>query len=90
MGRAVITASRADQFSQESDTLHNGVFTSCLLGSMHAGGSGWALGKVFEDVRDRVAKAVRNQTPSAQFSGKADSFVLGVAEGQAPPGSNGR
>ncbi len=89
MGRAVITASRADQLSQESEALHNGVFTSCLLASMRSGGSELPLGKVFEDVRDRVIKTVRNQTPSSQFSGKADSFVLGVAEGQAPAASSG-
>ena len=79
-GRAVITASRADQFSQESPAIQHGYFTACLLDSLQAGGAQWPLAKVFQDVRERVTKAVRNQTPSSQFSGSAESFVLGVPE----------
>ena len=88
-GRAVITASRADQFSQESEALKNGYFTSCLLNSFRDGGVEWPLAKVFQDVRDRVMKAVKNQTPSSQFSGSADSFVLGVPEAEASSAQTG-
>ncbi len=85
-GRAVITASRADEESFESSELGNGYFTYFLLRELRQEHGLRPLGTVFPAVRTRVGEAVRtnnlgrSQTPSFEFTERADSIVLGVAE----------
>lgn len=82
-GRAVITASRADEVSWESAELKNGYFTHYLLEVLRAGGGNESLEHVFVRVRSTVSTKVKgdrgaSQTPSFQLSEGADSIVLGV------------
>jgi uncharacterized caspase-like protein len=85
-GRAVITASRANEASWESPDLQNGYFTHYLIETLRASHGNDKLADVFSRVRDVVSVQVKNdrgatQTPSYQFSEGADVIVLGV---QAP------
>jgi uncharacterized caspase-like protein len=82
-GRAVITASRANQLSWESATLKNGYFTHYLIDALRASHGNESLDHLFPQVRTTVATHVKtdvgaNQDPSYQFSEGADSIVIGV------------
>jgi uncharacterized caspase-like protein len=82
-GRAVITASRANQLSWESATLKNGYFTHYLIDALRASHGNESLDHLFPQVRSTVAAHVKtdvgaNQDPSYQFSEGADSIVIGV------------
>jgi uncharacterized caspase-like protein len=85
VGRAVITASSADEVSWEDETHQNGYFTHYLLDALSAGKGESPLGEVFPRVRDQVLASVtkdhqgQRQTPTSQFSEQAESIVIGVA-----------
>jgi uncharacterized caspase-like protein len=87
-GRAVITASRADEESWEDPRFHNGYFTHYLIEALREKDGAQTLGDVFPKVRDEVLTSVRNdhegktQTPSCEFSERASTIVIGVPEGQ--------
>jgi Caspase domain len=85
-GRAVITASRANEESWESPKLQNGYFTHYLLQVLQEGHGEDRLDHVFAQVQTRVSSHVKtdfnaSQNPSFEFSEHADSIVLGVPEG---------
>jgi Caspase domain len=85
-GRAVITASRANEESWESPKLQNGYFTHYLLQVLQEGHGEARLDHVFAQVQTRVSSHVKtdfnaSQNPSFEFSEHADSIVLGVPEG---------
>jgi uncharacterized caspase-like protein len=84
-GRAVITASRANEESWESPKLQNGYFTHYLLEVLRESHGEDRLDHVFTQVQTRVSTHVKtelnaNQNPSFGFSEHADSIVLGVPE----------
>lgn len=81
-GRAVITASRADEVSWESASLQNGYFTHYLVDVLTKAPQNTPLKDAFLKVRTRVNAQVRldhhaSQTPSFDFGPEADSIVLG-------------
>jgi uncharacterized caspase-like protein len=86
IGRAVITASRADELSWEDETHQNGYFTRCLLETLRQGNGTSTLGQIFPKVRYDVQANVgkdhqgQRQTPIAEFSQQADSIVINVPE----------
>jgi uncharacterized caspase-like protein len=85
VGRAVITASRADEESWEDKADQNGYFTHCLLAALRDGNGNNALGQVFTKVRDEVKESVskdegQRQTPTSDFSEQAASIVISVPE----------
>jgi uncharacterized caspase-like protein len=80
-GRAVITASRANESSWESAKLQNGYFTHYLLEVLREGHGEDRLDHVFSQVRTRVSSRVKtelnaSQNPSFEFSEHADSIAL--------------
>jgi uncharacterized caspase-like protein len=82
-GRAVITASRANEQSWESPKLQNGYFTHYLLEVLRESHGEDRLDHVFTQVQTRVSTRVKtelnaNQNPSFEFSEHADSIVLGA------------
>jgi uncharacterized caspase-like protein len=84
-GRAVITASRANEESWESATLQNGYFTHSLLEVLRESHGEERLDHVFPLVETKVAAQVKkelnaNQNPSFEFSEHADSIVLGAPQ----------
>jgi Caspase domain len=84
-GRAVITASRANESSWESTKLQNGYFTHYLLEVLREHHGADSLDHVFAQVQTRVSSRVKaelnaSQNPSFEFSEHADSIVLGGAE----------
>jgi uncharacterized caspase-like protein len=84
-GRAVITASRANEESWESSTLQNGYFTHYLLEVLRESHGEDRLDHVFSQVGTKVSAQVKkeqnaNQNPSFEFSEHADSIVLGIPE----------
>jgi uncharacterized caspase-like protein len=92
-GRAVITASRANEASWESSELKNGYFTHFLLDSLRGARGNEGLEQLFMEVRSAVSTRVRadhrvGQNPSMEFSEGADSIVIGVPETISPPPSN--
>jgi len=56
-GTFVVTSSRADERSFESEHLENSYFTHYLLGAL-GGSEPRTLGEVFEDLSDKVSRAV--------------------------------
>ncbi len=84
-GRAVITASRANQQSWESETYRNGYFTHFLLAAL-AGENNAPLDHVFRSLKDQVSTSVKtekkaDQTPTSQFSDQGQDIVLSVTGG---------
>jgi uncharacterized caspase-like protein len=84
-GRAVITASRANEESWESAQIKNGYFTHYLLDILRAGHGNDNLDHVFTQVRTTVSARVKqdqgaDQNPSFELSEGADSIVIGVPE----------
>jgi hypothetical protein len=87
-GRAVLTATRADQVSWERSKTDwtGGYFTHFLIKALGANQGQEPLGKVFPKVQDQVTSEVRhelgeNQSPSCDFSDGAASIIIGVPEG---------
>ena len=82
-GRAVLTASRAEEESWESARIENGYFTHYLIEAMHRQ-NGMSTVKALADyVRDHVKAAVENdlhhsQTPVFGASEQGDTIVLGA------------
>jgi uncharacterized caspase-like protein len=86
VGRAVITASRADELSWEDEAHQNGYFTRYLLAALRDGKGVDTLGHIFPKIRDEVEASVskdhqgQRQTPTSEFSQQADSIVISVPE----------
>jgi uncharacterized caspase-like protein len=86
VGRAVITASRADELSWEDESHQNGYFTHCLLTALRNGNGTATLGQIFQKVRDEVQASVskdhqgQRQTPTSEFTEQADSIVISMPE----------
>jgi uncharacterized caspase-like protein len=86
-GRAVITASRADEVSWESPALQNGYFTHYLIEVLGSAPRNARLRDVFAQVRTTVSTQVRldhhaSQTPSFDFGEQADAITFGEAVAQ--------
>ena len=85
-GRAVITASQADETSWESAVLENGYFTHFLIDALSGSGGSPPLKDVFAVVREKVSESVSHeqhgarQNPTCEFSEQADSITLGALE----------
>lgn len=84
-GRAVITASRANQESWESAKLRNGYFTHYLLDALRTSHGAERLDQLFPQVRSLVSTHVKaevgaSQDPSYEFSEGAGTIVLGAAQ----------
>jgi len=84
-GRAVFTASRANERSWESASLKNGYFTHYLIESLRADPSKENLNQLYALVSSKVSKQVAtdqhaSQNPSFEYSEHGDSIVLGVPE----------
>lgn len=82
-GRAVITASRANELSWESPALQNGYFTYFLLDALKKEGSA-SLERIFSMVQQNVSTQVQKernaaQTPTSQFSDRGGAIVLTMA-----------
>jgi uncharacterized caspase-like protein len=86
IGRAVITASRADESSWEDEEHQNGYFTHYLLEALQEGDGAHTLGQIFPKVRDKVLTNVskdkkgQRQTPTSEFADQSDSIVISVPE----------
>jgi hypothetical protein len=87
-GRAVLTATRADEVSWEGTQSgwKGGYFTHFLIQALGASKGQQPLGVVFPKVQDRVTSEVRHdlgqsQSPSCDFSESGASIVIGVPEG---------
>jgi hypothetical protein len=80
-GRAVITASRANEVSRESQALMNGFFTAYLIQALQTTKGLLTLGDLFTQTRDHVTKEVPGQTPTSIFGGVSNTFVIGAPEG---------
>ena len=81
-GRAVLTASRADEESWESGRIQNGYFTHFLIEAMREKGGMSTVGELAEYVRARVKAAVESdlhhsQTPVFGASENGAGIVLG-------------
>lgn len=82
-GRAVITASRANEVSRESTSLMNGFFTAFLIQAMRSSEGRITLSDLFTQTREHVIKEVRGQTPTSLLDGAASSLIIGAPEGAA-------
>ena len=85
-GRAVLTASRADEQSWESPKLQNGYFTYFLVQQLRASHGEIDVEELFHHVQGEVSSRVlqdhnAHQTPSFQFSDSATRIVMGLREG---------
>jgi uncharacterized caspase-like protein len=85
--RVVMSASRAEQSSWESDRLQHGYFTYFLLEALRQSQGQTPLGQIFETVRDHTAAAVHKdhpnaeQTPTIQENSDGAAIVLGALAG---------
>jgi uncharacterized caspase-like protein len=84
-GRAVITATRANEQSFESEDLMNGYFTHYLIQAMKEEQGMRPLGSVFAKVREQVSSVVgrelgKAQTPSSEFNQQAAEIIIGAPE----------
>jgi uncharacterized caspase-like protein len=84
-GRAVITASRANQESWESAKLRNGYFTHYLIDALRTSHGAERLDQLFPQVGTLVSTHVKaevgaSQDPSYEFSEGADLIVLGAPQ----------
>lgn len=86
-GRAVLTATRADEESWERSKPDwtGGYFTHYLIKALSANNGQTPLGAAFPKVQEQVASEVRQelgrkQTPSCDFSDSAESIVVGIPE----------
>lgn len=83
-GWAVMTSSRSDERSWESEKIGNGYFTYYLVEALKEKDGLATLKEVFEQVRSRVAAAVRDQVKEEQnpvfdSATEGGDLVLGVA-----------
>ncbi len=82
--RVVMSASRAEQVSWESPTLHHGYFTYFLMQALQQSHGKMPLEKVFDYVRDHTGEAVQrdhpgvSQTPTVQENAEGAAIVLGA------------
>jgi uncharacterized caspase-like protein len=81
--RVVISASRADEKSQEDEKLQHGYFTYYLVEALKRNIGSAPLGDVFKSVHESVAKAVRDrygvaQTPTIKATPEGFNIVLGA------------
>jgi hypothetical protein len=82
-GRAVLTASRAEEESFESARIENGYFTHFLIEAMRQKGGMSTVKEIADYVRERVRAAVNSdlhhaQTPVFGASDQGDAIVLGA------------
>jgi hypothetical protein len=86
-GRAVLTASRADEQSWESPVWKNGYFTHFLISQLRQSRGNASLDDLFHQVQGDVSSQVLrdyhvHQTPSFQFSESGAQIVIGRPEGK--------
>ncbi len=86
VARVVISASRADEESQEDAKLQHGYFTYFLLEALKKNGATSPLGEIFQSVRDHTAQTVHerfnlSQTPTIRGTPEGLSIVLGAPAG---------
>jgi hypothetical protein len=82
-GRAILTASRADEESWESARIQNGYFTHFLVEALRENGGMSTVKQIAEYVRSHVKSAVENdlhheQIPVFGASERGDRIVLGA------------
>ncbi len=82
-GRAVLTASRAEEESWESPRIENGYFTHFLIEAMRRKDGMSTVKEIADYVREHVTTAVQNdlhhvQTPVFGASPQGDTIVLGA------------
>jgi uncharacterized caspase-like protein len=88
-GRAIISASRADEESWESTSFQNGYFTHFLLEGLRVNQGLTPLRDVFAAASRKTAHAVFNeksgakQTPQWQGTATAEAIIIGAPEGAA-------
>ncbi len=86
VARVVISASKADEESQEDAKLQHGYFTYFLLDALKKNGGSSPLSEIFESVRERTQQTVRErynllQTPTIRGTAEGMSIVLGAPSG---------
>jgi hypothetical protein len=85
-GRAVITASRADERSWEGRPFENGYFTHLLIEELRQDHGTRPFSDVLPAVRERVGQVMEHehagftQTPTFEFGERAGSIALGTPE----------
>lgn len=82
-GRAIVTSSRPDQRSWESDQLRNGYFTHFLIEALRRDKGMVSVGSVYGYLREKVFKLVKeekgaSQSPVLSVSDEADRIVIGI------------
>ena len=87
VARVVISASRADEESQEDGKLRHGFFTYYLLDALKKNGGMSSMNEVFQSVRDRTSQTVHDrfaisQTPTIRGTAEGLSIVLGAPTAQ--------
>jgi hypothetical protein len=83
VGRVIMSSSRVDEVSWESDRLKNGFFTYYLIEALKQGGGGTPLTKLYDYVRSQVSAQVMaerkvSQVPVLSASDYGAEVVLGV------------
>jgi uncharacterized caspase-like protein len=84
VGRVIISSSKVDEVSWESDRFKNGYFTYYLIQALKQGGSTLPLTKIYESVRQQVSATVLaerkvGQTPVMSASDTGANLIIGVA-----------
>ena len=84
VGRVILSSSKVDEVSWESDRFKNGYFTYYLIQALKQGSANVPLTKIYESVRERVyamAQAERKvaQTPVMTASDTGTDLIIGVA-----------
>jgi hypothetical protein len=84
VGRVIISSSKVDEVSWESDRFKNGYFTYYLIQALKQGAASVPLTRIYESVRERVyaaAQAERNvgQTPVMSASDTGTDLIIGAA-----------
>jgi hypothetical protein len=86
IARVVISASRADEESQEDAKLQHGYFTYFLLEALKKNSGTSPLGEVFESARERTSQTVHDrfnltQNPTIRGTAEGLSIVMGAPSG---------
>jgi hypothetical protein len=84
VGRVIISSSKVDEVSWESERFKNGYFTYYLIQALKQGAASVPLTKIYESVRERVyatAQAERKvgQTPVMSASDTGGDLIIGIA-----------
>jgi hypothetical protein len=84
VGRVIISSSKVDEVSWESDRFKNGYFTYYLIQVLKQGGTTVPLTKIYESVRQQVSATVQaerkvGQTPVMSASDTGADLILGIA-----------